>query len=197
MNHAGLIGISDKRLPLAIPAHSIDKGWAGTRVNSPGPVGCIALIREPLEQSKRVMRIGAFPIYRKKLPRIESALRAATATGKAVGPQRVGCHVKRPQVPLPAIRDASGVFTPAPPMLEPSLGITGPRNVPTARSKLDDAEYRSRLSLATIPMRAKGRSRINEAKGSGVPSLLSKGSTSTGDGLCPERTEHKNTPTLN
>lgn len=184
---SGLIGFADKRLPLAMGARSMHKVWAAT-MDEIAPPDWYAgqLIRPSIGQCKPGLNWRLTALILKRLPRIESALRAATATGKAVGPQRVGCHVKRPQVPLPAIRDASGVFTPAPPMLEPSLGITGPRNVPTARSKLDDAEYRSRLSLATIPMRAKGRSRINEAKGSGVPSLLSKGSTSTGDGLCPE-----------
>ena len=139
------------------------------------------LITERQISCKRLCELALLPQDGKKLPWDESALRASSA-GKRLVPQRVGHHVKRPQVLSPVMRDASGVITPAPPMLEPSLGITGPRNVPPAKVTPDDADNRSRLSLATIPKRATGRSRINEAKGSGDPSLPC-GSTSTGDGL--------------
>lgn len=101
MKAAQLIGFDDKRLPLAIPAPSLDKGWAGTRVNSPGPVECIAIIRDLPANASRVMRIGAFPIYRKKLPRNKTACRVHSGKGRV--PQRAGQSRPRPEGAHPSL----------------------------------------------------------------------------------------------
>lgn len=163
----------------ALPMHKV---WAATEVKSARPSGMQRLNTRPLEKTQVVMRIGASPPHQKKLP--WNSPRASSrifATGKGECPQRVGCHVKRPQVPLTAIGDASGVFTPAPPMREPRLGMAEPRN---AARKCDPG--RRRQSVETIaghdPERAKGRFGINEAKGSGAPSLSARVAPRRGTG---------------
>ena len=101
MKAAQLTSFSDKRLSLAIPAPSIDKGGAGTRVNSPGPLGMHRLNTRTSGKCKRVMRIGAFPIYRKKLPWNKTACRVHSGEGRV--PQRAGQSRPRPEGAHPSL----------------------------------------------------------------------------------------------
>lgn len=134
-----------------------------------------------------VMRIGALSEGRAEKAALERSCAPSHRAGKSLFPQRVWHHVKRPQFPLAVQGDASGVFTPAPPMPEPGLGMAGPRNEPSAMTNPDDADNRSRLSLATIPMRANGRSSETRLKVQAFRRCHC-GSSSTGDGLCLEGT---------